>query len=144
MEFYGLLRCLECIGHDVVQIRMIFKPVIGDRRVPGAPLAYVQYLSPAPGSIKGDEGGKDRVHVPTGAYKMYEVVRKFRATTSSAGEKERKGEIIKLTDIWRPVQLVPKFGHKCPAEWTCDTAVEEAERFLVNCFLDKETYQSVY
>ncbi|KAL5523334.1 hypothetical protein ACEPAF_1601 [Sanghuangporus sanghuang] len=42
--------------------------------------------------------------------------------------------------------LIPrdKFGKRCPPEWTCDTAVEEAEEFHINPFCDKITYQHVY
>lgn len=71
---------------------------------------------------------------------MFQVVRSLRSNPS----KDRKGDIVELTDIWRPVQLIPKFGTICPKEWTADNAVELADTFLVNCFLDKETYQSVY
>lgn len=54
------------------------------------------------------------------------------------------GKIVPLTDIWQAVQLIPVFGKKCPAEWTCDTAVELAKQFFVNCYACKQTYQSVY
>lgn len=140
-----------------MQLRLIFKPVFGDR-TSGPPLAYVQYFSPVPGSVHTQvdsqevedlEGNSQpvavslassgqRAHLATGSHQMYEVVRSLR------GDQTRKGEIIELTEIWRPVQLIPKFGLMCPPEWTCDTAVEEAKSFFVNCFLDKETYQSVY
>lgn len=103
----------------------------------GSALAYVQYFKPPPGSIKTSESG-ERFHATEESLKMFQVVRSLRSDGT------RKGEIIKLTDIWRPVQLIPKFGKICPDEWTCETAVELAKAYFVNCFLDKETYQTVY
>lgn len=79
-----------------------------------------------------------RAHVTLDNVEMFEVVRHLRSNG------ERFGEVIPITDIWRPVDLIPQFGNKCPEDWTCYTAVEEATAFLVNSFWDKETYQSVF
>lgn len=57
---------------------------------------------------------------------------------------KRQGLIVKLTDIWRPVELIPIFGRRCPAEWTAGSAVELAGEFYVNPFSEKEAYQSTY
>lgn len=56
----------------------------------------------------------------------------------------RKGEILPLTAIWRPIEVIPVFGRHCPANWTALSAVEEADDFYVNCFSDKDVYQTVY
>ena len=56
----------------------------------------------------------------------------------------RKGKIVPLTLIWRPIELIPVFGRRCPTGWTSNTAVEEADDFYVNCFSDKDVYQTVY
>ncbi len=125
-------------GYTVAQLRLIFKPSTKEKRIEGSALAYVQYFKPAPGSIKTNAETGSRFHATEDNLNMFEVVRSLRSNG------DRKGEIIKLTDIWRSVQLIPKFGKACPEEWTCDTAVELANVFFVNCFLDKETYQSVY
>lgn len=52
----------------------------------------------------------------------------------------RAGMIVNLTDIWRPVDLVPNFGEACPPEWTTDSSVEMANEFFINSFHDKQTY----
>ncbi len=52
--------------------------------------------------------------------------------------------MIRLTDIWRPIQLTPVFGKECPANWDLNNAVELAKEFYVNSFWDKETYMTVY
>ncbi len=52
----------------------------------------------------------------------------------------RKGMIVKLTDLWQQVELIPFFGRKCPRSWNSDTAVEKATEFIVNCFSDREFF----
>ena len=68
---------------------------------------------------------------------MFRVVRCVR-------DGERQGLIVKLTDIWRPVELIPAFGQRCPAAWTTESAVDLAGEFFVNPFSEKEAYQSIY
>lgn len=53
-------------------------------------------------------------------------------------------KVVQLEDIWRPVELIPRFKGNCPENWTDENAVELAEELYVNSFSDKETYQSVY
>lgn len=100
-------------------------------------LAYVQPFKPAPGTTSHQQDGL-KAHVPDDGVEMFRVVRSLHSNG------KRKGLIIKLTDIWRPVELIPRFGKKCPLHWTSSDAVELAEQFYVNCFSDKESYQSIY
>ncbi len=51
--------------------------------------------------------------------------------------------VINLTDIWRPVDVVPAFGRSCPVAWTADNAVERAKEFYVNPFYDKTVYRDL-
>lgn len=51
--------------------------------------------------------------------------------------------VAKLTDIWRPVELIPCFGKQCPVDWTADNAVELSEDFYLNVFSDKDVYQAI-
>lgn len=69
---------------------------------------------------------------------MYKIVRSVRSDGS------RRGLIIRLTDTWRPVEVVPHFGKECPEEWTACNAVELAKEFYVNNFSDKEIFQNIY
>lgn len=55
----------------------------------------------------------------------------------------RRGIVINLTDIWRPVDVVPVFGRSCPAAWTTDNAVELAKCFHVNPFYNKHMYNDI-
>lgn len=126
------------LGHYVAQLRLIFRPYI--RRGDGARnlLAYVEPLKPARGTISlQDDGQFD--HVPDDNIEMFRLIRDIKPADGS-----RRGRIIRLVDIWRPIDVIPSFGEECPEEWNRDNAVELATEFYVNSFADKETYQSVY
>ena len=114
------------LGCTVAQLRIIFSP--NDNRS-GIPFfAYVQPFNIAP-NAKG---------TPDPDTQLYRLVRVLRS------DRTRKGLIVPLTDIWRPVELIPRFGRKCNTDWTCDTAVELSKEFYLNCFADKPTYIEVY
>lgn len=66
----------------------------------------------------------------------------YRVKRSHAADKSRKGLIINLKDIWRPIDLVPKFGKTCPRKWDASLSCEIAMEFFVNHFFDKETFAS--
>ncbi len=127
-------------GHFVAQIRLIFKARLFRN---GAPLkddnvyAYVQPFKPAPGTITTQQGGR-KAHVPDDNIEMYRVCRVFN------NDGTRAGMVIKVTDIWRHVELIPKFGARCPSHWDSKNAVELATEFYVNNFADKEVYQAVF
>ena len=107
---------------------MIFVPNYVDICTPRTPLVYVQPFQFAQRPKGTTDVGTD----------MYSFVRQYRSN------KIRKGLIVPLNRIWRLVELAPKFGRRCNKEWTCDTAVELAEKFYLNCFVDKPSYIEVY
>ena len=113
-------------GCKVAQLRIIFAP---EKNYSGVPFfAYVQPFKIAPGTK--NMAGSD--------IKMYKLVRDLR------NDHTRKGLIVPLANIWRPVELIPKFGKMCNKDWTCDTAVESSKEFYLNCFSDKSTYIEIY
>ena len=69
---------------------------------------------------------------------MFSFVRTFRSNNT------RRGLVVSLSQVWRPVELIPKFKGECDKTWTCDSAVEPAREFYLNCFSDKSTYMEVY
>ena len=97
----------------------------------------VQPFKPARNTISEQEDGS-RAHVTDDDIEMFRVVR----------DKERNGtkrwKVVDLKEIWRPIELIPKFPKKCPSSWTSENSVEICDEFYVNCFADKETYQSVW
>lgn len=115
---------------------MILQPVMLSN-IQGPHLAYVEFFKPGAGTISIQADGS-KAHVPDDIIEMYRVKRMYR----SSGV--RFGEIIPLMNIWRQVQLVPKYGKSCPTNWTDNTATELATEFYVNCFSDKQTFQAVY
>ena len=124
--FFGgpFIPILFLAGCRVVQVRVIFAPGQNCNNH----YAYVQPFRIIPIA-------KSMIDPDT---KMYKLVRDLRS------DHTRKGLIVPLTSIWRPVELIPKFGKRCNKDWTCDTAVEHAKEFYLNCFADKPTYIEVY
>ena len=107
---------------------MIFVPNSLDRRIPRTPFIYVQPLKFSPKS-RG---------MPDPETNMYTFVRTYRSDNT------RKGLIFPLNRIWRPAELLPKFGEECDRTWTCDTAVELAQELFLNPFFDDRGYIEVY
>lgn len=83
------------------------------------------------------------VHVPDKNIGLYRVRHLMNRDRLRPGEPEAVHVVAKLTDIWRPVELVPSFGKQCPINWTADTAVELSEDFYLNTFSDKDVYQAI-
>ena len=69
---------------------------------------------------------------------MFSFIRTFRSNNT------RRGLVVPLNRVWRPVEVIPKFKGECDRAWTCDSAVESAREFYLNCFSDKPTYMEVY
>lgn len=134
--YVSVLFSSSVVGHFVAQVRLIFRPVIDGRRDTPI-LLYVQPFKPVRSCIKCLPRGR-KVQIPAKYINMFKVERSLK---SGGG---RTGKIVPLTDVWQAVQLVPLSGKKCPEEWTCDSAVELAKQYFVNCFHCKQTYQSVY
>lgn len=115
---------------------MILQPVLLSQ-FEGPMLAYVEVFRPGPRSI-GVQADGSRAHVPDDVIEMFRVKRLFRQCG------ERFGEIIPLCNIWRYVELIPKFGRRCPSDWTSETSTELTEELYVNSFSDKQNYQAVF
>ncbi|KLO07926.1 hypothetical protein SCHPADRAFT_944890 [Schizopora paradoxa] len=130
-------------SHYVAQIRLIFSPFVRrPRRGAGVTntrhlLAYVQPLKPARGTLSLQDDGRFD-HVPDDNIEMFRLVRDLNPDGS------RVGKVVRLLEIWRPIDVIPVFGEECPEEWNRDNSVELATEFYVNSFADKETYQAVY
>jgi hypothetical protein len=57
--------------------------------------------------------------------------------------RERMGDIVKLTDIREAVELVPLFGARMADELNCDNSLEISDTFHLNNFADKETFHAI-
>ena len=117
---------LNIIGCIIAQLRVIFVPDIGS-----SAKQFYAYVQP----FRIASNAKGKVDPDT---QLYRLVRDLR------GDQTRKGLVIPLTEIWRPVELIPRFDKKCNTNWNCNTAVECSKQFYLNCFADKPTYIEVY
>lgn len=120
---------------------MIFKPRLGraggDSRLEDL-LVYLQPFKAAQGTVVYPGRGQARTQVTEDNIEMFRVTRKTLPNGS------RPGIVVKLTDIWRYIELVPKFGKACNVEWNAQNTYELATEFYINSFADREIYQSVY
>jgi hypothetical protein len=99
-------------------------------------LAYVQYFNFSHVIQQGDT----LIPQVNKALNMYEV----RRSNLRVGGIP-KGDIIPLSLLWQPVQLVPKFnGAEADRSLTCDNVLEKCTAFYVNSFSDNQIYQTVY
>ena len=121
-----MLREYIFVGCTVAQLLIIFTP---ENHHTGTPVyAYVQPFKIAAKA----KGGVDP------DIQLYRVVCVLRS------DRTRKGLIVALTDIWRPVELVPVFGSKCNVAWNCDTAVENSKDFYLNTLENLPLFMEVY
>ncbi len=129
----------ESVSYCVAQLRMVFKPRTASNSGSDFKdvLVYLQPLKAAPGTVvyRPDQ---ERAEVTDDHIEMFRVVRKLK------GDGSRQGMVVRLTDIWRYVEMVPRFGKECNPEWNSENACELAKEFYLNCFADKQIYQSVY
>lgn len=97
-----------------------------DHPVFNVPLAYVQWFRP-PRNVNSD-------------INMYPTSRVLQEDGT------QQGEIIELSTIAHPIQLVPQFPPRTPKEWNYNSSVEINDHggFLINSFADKEIYQAVW
>ncbi len=87
-------------GHYVAQVRMVFRPVMtyAEGLLPLS-YAYIEPLEPT------------QVSAVDKAVGMICLKRCFLAN------RHRESRIVRLLDIWRPVEVVPVFGKSCPDTW---------------------------
>ena len=122
-------------GFFAAQLRLVFQPLFPNTSRKPDFLAYIEPLRPTEDNI--ERIGAEARHIPDRSTGLYKVSRLLN------GDGTRSGLVINLTDIWRPIDVVPEFGEKCPLDWTTDNAVEYAKSFVINHFYDKNTYKDL-
>lgn len=113
-------------GYRVAQVKLIFRLLVPPTHPYYLiPLALIHWFSrPLP------QAEQD--------VKMYAVKR------LEANDGSPCGGVIDLQSVARLVQLVPRFKGKVNPQVTENNIMNSNSIFLVNSFLDKETYQAVY
>ena len=114
----------------VMQLRVIFSPDLTDNSA--LPMRLFVYVQPL--KITYNAKGSPDLNILM-----------YRFTQYICSNGMRKGLVLPLKEIWRPVEMIPKFGKVCNTPgWTCDTAIEEVHELYLNCFADVASYIEVY
>lgn len=127
----------EFEGHCVAQIRLIFlvapQQGLGSLKYLESFLAYVERfdLVPQPTSLAATSS---RVAGRNPATQMYLLKR-----ASRAGQR-RFGDIIPLTQMRGPVQLVPNFGEVADPHLTMQNSLHYSTEFWLNSYANKENF----
>jgi hypothetical protein len=138
--------CFCCLGYSIGQVRLILQPYYSKTRgrpngiLPPPPehLTYIQHFSYS--HFTQCDNSSVPVPVVNPALNMYEV----RHSNPRVGGIP-KGDIIPLSSVWQPVQLIPKFsGPEADKSLTCNNILEKCAAFYVNSFCDNQIYQTVY
>ncbi|KAI5995029.1 hypothetical protein EDD15DRAFT_2165284 [Pisolithus albus] len=109
-------------GHDVVQLRMIFKPISGlQSLLSNMYYAYVQRFVTM--SVDQHAG-------------MHVLKRALRSTG------ERVGDIIPLFQIRAPAHLIPCFGQKANSQLNSHSSDELSSSFWLNKYWTKELFHA--
>ena len=129
-------------GHSIVQIRVIFQLILPDnidRSQEAASsmfLAYVQRFDIVPQNLNVT------LPSPRGAYPdpvtgMYVLKRSHRSDGS------RMGDVIPLTNLRAPADIIPRFHQKADVRLTKGCSVEYSHDFLLNKFFDPELFYAL-
>jgi len=104
---------------------------------PDSFLAYVQRFDiiPQPGI---SARGNDRTVQPDPSSRMYAFKRSIRS------DGNRLGDVIPLTRIRTPVQLVPRFGREADSRLTMETSLEYSTEFWLNKYETKDMFWALY
>lgn len=116
----------------MAQIRLIFQPVNPDPCSKSDFFAYVELFQPTRGQVE------DGVHVKDSVVGLPRVVRQL------SPDGLRRGLVVDLTDIWRPIDLVPNFEEVDDDEAANSTVMDSAKEFFVNYYYDKRTFEQMY
>lgn len=119
--------CSLLLAYRVAQIRTIFsinskavQHLFGPSNHPPQHLAYVEWFTP----FQANPEPK------TGLYKISRTIQ----------DNARIASIVPVTNITQSIHLAPLPGRNIPLEWTSTSVIEQCQNFLVNSFMDKQTY----
>lgn len=133
------LRDTVSLGHSVVQLRLIFRVVNADHTETLAGtdrfLVYVQRFNIVSQINQGMPASAGPKPDPTTG--MFVLKRAQRS------DKTMMGDIVHLSQVRTPVDLIPRFGNKADPRLTKETILEYGMDFLLNKYFDKELFYSL-
>ena len=109
------------LGHSIVQLQMIFRPLQSD-----CYLAYVHRFNIVP-----QQGTPSNFHPGTGMHLL-------RCTVRSGGS--RIGDVIPIMQIRSPAHLIPNFGKEAYPWLTRENSYNVLSDFWLNKYWSKELY----
>lgn len=131
------LDSLTCffLGHCAAQLRLIFH-IRGTISGTGIFLAYVQRFDIVPQANPSARGTGTRSleSQRDPASGMFVLKRSLRADNS------RRGDVIPLSRLRTPIQLVPRFGATADSRLTKQTSLEYSTKFWLNKYAEKEDF----
>ena len=104
---------------------------------PDSFLAYVQRFDIIP-QLGVAAQGNSRTIRPEPSSRMFALKRSIRS------DGNRLGDVIPVTQIRSPVQLVPRFGHEADPRLTMETSLEYSTEFWLNKYETKEMFWALY
>jgi hypothetical protein len=101
-------------------------------------LIYAQRFDVVPqplSSANSNSAGGDKWDATTGMYILQRAHRRSGL---------RIGDVIPLTIVYMPIQLVPRFGQHADPRLTPQNSLELSNEFFLNKYSDKDTYQVLH
>jgi len=120
----------------VMQVRIIFQPVLPQSATPAPILVYGEYFQYSHRYTEQGPNG-ERIFIPEPGIDMFVVSRHLRSNGT------RMGDVALLQNVQQVVQLVPKFGKYADAALTKDNSMEIGQEYYINNLSDKETFHAI-
>lgn len=115
----------------MAQVRLIFQPAYRKGEA-DFHYAYVEYFD----FTSRDSNGVPKTEAD---YDMF-LVKRARPRSNNVP----KGDVILLSDLWQPVELVPKFGNEADRLLTPRNVLTKPNAWYLNNFWNKHCYQTIY
>jgi len=119
---------------QAAQVQIIFQLIYHPARMQSPPLVYVQTFTFA------GWRNQDGVLLEEPNVDMYLLKWHFRSAPSHVHERVQMGDVIPLTDILYPVDIIPVFGQNRDRHINSSNALEICNSFYLNNFLSKDLY----
>ena len=109
-----------------MQIRLIFRPHWKHKPISSDYLVYAQRFDIIQRSAYAGTDPSNHMH----------LLKRAKRTTDNS----RLGDVLSLTAIRMPIELVPYYDKSADSRLTCYNSMELSTKFWLNRFSDKETY----
>ncbi|KAI0037886.1 hypothetical protein FA95DRAFT_1506366, partial [Auriscalpium vulgare] len=120
-------------GHSVAELKIIFRPIMCN---PSAATPYLVYAQRFDIISQGPAvDGRPVADPATGMYVLRRAVR---------ADRTYLGDVIPLSQICLPLDVVPRFGDKADPRLTAQNSKAFSYEFYLNKYVDKEIFATVF